>query len=124
MKEWDQRIALAELHGFKDFEENVLLFGTYCNEKNKCWTSQQVPDYLSSLDSIYSLRRRLNLDDKSNLEKRVRYINLLRTIVGRRMPKNKMGSPLTTDVDLLLAEPWEHSEAILKTFDKWVKEEV
>jgi len=48
----------------------------------------------------------------SNLELRIKWINALRAIVGRRVPKNKSGVPLVTDVDLLLAEPHERMEAL------------
>lgn len=49
---------------------------------------------------------------------RVKWVNKLREIVSRRMPKNKMGWPVVTDVDLLLAEEWEREEALNWIFKK------
>lgn len=45
---------------------------------------------------------------------RVKYVNALRLVVSRRMPKNKCGVAIVSDVDLLLAEEWEVEEAISK----------
>lgn len=45
---------------------------------------------------------------------RVRYVNALRSVVARRMPKNKMGWPVVSDVDLLLADEREVEEALSK----------
>lgn len=53
------------------------------------------------------------------LKKRIRWVNTLRKIVGRRMPKNKVGQPIIGDVDLLLATKEERVEAILRTYDLW-----
>jgi hypothetical protein len=61
------------------------------------------------------IRRRLEelgLTDRDNRAIRVRWVNTLRKIVDRRMPVNKMGSPMTTDVDVLLATYAEHIEAL------------
>lgn len=55
----------------------------------------------------------------ASLKKRIRWTNTLRKIVGRRMPKNKVGSPLISDVDMLLAKKEERIEAILRTYDMW-----
>lgn len=43
---------------------------------------------------------------------RVKWVNKLREIVARRMPKNKMGWPVVSDVDLLLATEDEREEAL------------
>lgn len=43
---------------------------------------------------------------------RVKWVNKLRDIVARRMPKNKMGWPVVSDVDLLLATDSEREEAL------------
>lgn len=43
---------------------------------------------------------------------RVKWVNKLRDIVARRMPKNKMGWPVVSDVDLLLATEDEREEAL------------
>lgn len=43
---------------------------------------------------------------------RVKYVNKLREIVARRMPRNRCGVPIVSDVDLLLADEWEIAEAL------------
>lgn len=67
------------------------------------------------------IRRRLEelgLTDRNNHALRVRWVNTLRKIVDRRMPVNKMGSPMTTDVDVLLATYAEHIEALETLYEK------
>ena len=70
---------------------------------------------------ICDIRRQLEeigLTDRSNHAIRVRWVNTLRKIVDRRMPVNKMGSPMTTDVDVLLATYAEHIEALNTLYEK------
>lgn len=55
-----------------------------------------------------------NLYDRNNVELRVKWINALRVIVGRRIPKNKAGASLTSDVDLVLSTLEEQQEAVSK----------
>lgn len=43
---------------------------------------------------------------------RVKWVNKLREIVARRMPRNKMGTPMVSDVDLLFATDGERKEAL------------
>lgn len=65
--------------------------------------------------SISGIRRRLEelgLTDRNNHALRVRWVNTLRKLVDKRMPLNKMGSPMTNDVDVLLATEEEHLEAL------------
>jgi hypothetical protein len=65
--------------------------------------------------SISGIRRQLEelgLTDRSNHALRVRWVNTLRKLVDKRMPLNKMGSPMTTDVDVLLATYAEHIETL------------
>ncbi len=78
-----------------------------------------LPNYLSDRNALFSALRHHGIHDPANLDIRVKYINTLREIVGRRMPKNKSGSPLTSDVDLLMAENEEIREALLRTIKKW-----
>jgi hypothetical protein len=54
------------------------------------------------------------LDNRENVALRVKWANTLRAIVAKRCPVNKMGSPLVTDVDLLLATDEERLEALNK----------
>ena len=64
------------------------------------------------LQSIRRIQEDLGLTDRNNHAIRVRWVNTLRKIVDRRTPMNKMGSPMTTDVDVLLATEDEHLEAL------------
>jgi hypothetical protein len=72
-----------------------------------------------TLDSLYMIASEVGLHDRSNHALRVKWINNLRTIVSRRMPTNKMGSPMTNDVDLMTVNADEMAEAILRTMNKW-----
>lgn len=54
------------------------------------------------------------LTNRENSAERVKWINCLRPIVARTCPVNKMGSPLVSDIDLLMATPEQRQEAILK----------
>lgn len=79
----------------------------------------QFPDYLNDRNALFDALRHHGIANPENLEIRVKYINHLRDIVGRRMPKNKSGSPLTSDVDLLMAENSEIAEALLRAIKRW-----
>lgn len=77
--------------------------------------SDRIPDYAGSVDAIRSLLLRI----ADNRELRVKFVNHLRSVVGRRMPKNKMGAALVTDFDLVLAGPDEQCEALCKALGLW-----
>jgi hypothetical protein len=62
--------------------------------------------------NLHHAEQMAGLHDKSELAKRVKWVNKLRTIVGRRMPKNVMGVPLVSDIDLLFACVAERVEAL------------
>lgn len=79
----------------------------------------QFPDYLNDRNALFDALSHHGIANPQNLEIRVKYINHLRDIVGRRMPKNKSGSPLTSDVDLLMAENSEIAEALLRAIKRW-----
>lgn len=53
--------------------------------------------------------------DAKTLSLRIKWVNNLRSVVSRRMPKNKVGSPIISDVDLLLADSSEREEALEMT---------
>lgn len=72
------------------------------------------------LQSIRQMQEDLGLTDHNNHEIRVRWVNTLRKIVDRRTPVNKMGSPMTTDVDVLLATEDEHLEALDTLYGKQI----
>lgn len=69
----------------------------------------------AEVEKYQSVRRQqelLGLFNRDNHAIRVRWVNALRKIIDKRMPTNKMGSPLTTDVDVLLATDEERLEAL------------
>lgn len=119
LTEEEQRILLGELYGFSDISrinkyEFSGLVGVHDGEK------KVVPSFTRDLNYLHKLCSKLGLMERNDQILRVKWVNNLRTIVSRRMPKNKSGTALTTDVDLLLAEPEEIAESILKTFSKKV----
>lgn len=69
---------------------------------------------MNSLDKCFEKAQSLGLHDRSNHALRVKWINALRTIVSRRVPKNKMGNPLVNDVDLMTATADEMAESFEK----------
>jgi hypothetical protein len=73
----------------------------------------------ATFDNLYIVANKVGLHDRTNHALRVKWINNLRKIVDRRMPVNKMGSPMTSDVDLMTANADEMAEAILRTMNKW-----
>jgi len=66
-----------------------------------------------------SLERKLGLDDRTSLDLRVKWVNALRDIVARRIPKNRSGTSLVSDIDLMFATLGERAEALLKAHKKW-----
>ena len=56
--------------------------------------------------------------DNANVATRVKFINALREIVGRRAPRNAMGTPLVSDVDLMCAGLDEWREAVDKAIGR------
>jgi hypothetical protein len=70
------------------------------------------------LRSIRQQQEELGLTDRNNHALRVRWVNFLRKLVDKRMPLNKMGSPMTTDVDVLLATEQEHLEVLKTLYEK------
>lgn len=67
-----------------------------------------------TLDEIYEAYREIGLLDRDNLKLRVKWVNTLREIVARRCPRNKVGSPIVSDTDVILATAEEHEEALNK----------
>jgi hypothetical protein len=73
-----------------------------------------IPDYPNDLNAMREARKTI-----TGPVLRAKYMNTLREIVGRRMPKNKVGSPLVSDYDCMDATANEHCEAFLRTFGLW-----
>lgn len=62
-----------------------------------------------TLDELRKAETEIGLDTDTAL--RVEWASKLRRIVGRRCPKNKSGSSMVSDIDVLLATPEERLEA-------------
>lgn len=77
----------------------------------------RLPSYLSDHNLLYDIESRY--DDPSKLVKRIKWINTLRDVVGRKKPKNKSGQSLVSDYDMLRATCEERCEAILRTEGIW-----
>lgn len=67
-----------------------------------------------TFDEIHQAYDELGLRDRDNLKLRVKWVNTLRDIVARRCPRNKVGSPIVSDTDVILATAEEHEEALNK----------
>ena len=118
MIEENQRTALAELFGFKNIRRvNKGEFGGLVGELQG--EKQIIPSFVRNLNDLRTLAIKLGLHNRAEHGIRVKWINNLRKIVDRRIPKNKAGSALTSDVDLLNCSSEEMAESILKTFSKW-----
>jgi hypothetical protein len=77
------------------------------------------------MNALHSPRRapvniaRPNVMDRTalrslTLEQRVNFLAALREIVGRRVPRNKVGTPLVSDFELIAASDDEIQEALKK----------
>ena len=64
--------------------------------------------------TIRDLETKAGLLDRDNLDKRVKWVNSLRNIVGLKLPKNKSGAALVSDVDLILASDEDRLAALEK----------
>lgn len=66
-------------------------------------------NYPNDLNVMHEAFNRLSPSQK------ISCVNNLRLIVGRRLPKNKVGVAIVSDIDLLGAECVECSEALCQT---------
>ena len=69
-----------------------------------------------SLDTLHEAEKAAGLHNRENSQLRTKWVNKLRDIVAVECPKNKMGAPLVSDVDLLNASFEQRTEAFEKTF--------
>jgi hypothetical protein len=74
-----------------------------------------LPSFHNDLNLLANARNKLI----NSLELRIKWSNTLRTVVARRCKKNKIGTPLVSDIDLLFADAPELLETLLKTINKW-----
>lgn len=63
-------------------------------------------------NQLIEAEQSIGLDHPENLPLRIRWINKLRDIVCKRMPKNKAGNPIISDVDVMRATLEERIEAL------------
>jgi hypothetical protein len=75
------------------------------------------PSHTSDANALSVAERELGLDTDTEL--RIRWVTALRDVVGRRCPRNKIGTPLVSDIDLLMAYPIERAEALLRAKKVW-----
>ena len=109
----DQRINLLETLGWTDLKKiNLKALRGTCPKGNKYTIA---PNPVRSLDAIQRAKEVIVKD----LKTRVKWIGFLKDIVSRRMPTNKVGSHMTSDIDLHFATCEEHTEALLRTIRKW-----
>jgi len=118
MTKEEQRIAILEHLGWTDLVRvQYCLRGTAPDgTKNRI-----PPNHPNNREALYDLQEKIGLMNKDDNKLRVKWINTLRGIVSRRMPKNKMGWPITSDVDVILATNEELTESILTVIGKWEK---
>lgn len=101
-----------------DIRDQRITIAKHCEGAHEgCFT-----DYLYDLNAIRDAEIEAGIHDRDNLALRVKWINALRTIVSRRVPKNKTGSPLVSDIDLLTASSEERLEALVKALGLWIKQ--
>lgn len=119
MKPEQQNIAIALSLGYLNprySEFGAFLISTNEREDGTYWGTMGLPDYTRDLSAMYSA---MNEKIKPFTKMRVKFINTLRDIVGESMPKNKAGTPIVSDVDLLFASSAQLAEAYLKTLNLW-----
>ena len=115
MTKEEQRIKVLECLGWTKLKK--INFGALRGTSPKGEKNSIAPNPLTNLNIIQEIK----IKTITTLELRVKWINNLKDIVSLRMPKNKVGSPLTNDIDLHFATCEEHVESLLKTLNKWKK---
>jgi hypothetical protein len=111
----EQNVALAKACGWTQINPNTVQY-TAQNSNGK-WDT--IPDYVNDLNAIHDAKETLGINDRNNLDIRVKWVGALRDVVSRRCPLNKLGTPVVSDLDILCASAEEHAEALLKTLKKW-----
>lgn len=79
-------------------------------------TGDWVADYLNFRDAIVPVVLRWCGTD---LQRRSKFLCCLRDEVGIRAPKNKVGTPMVSDFDLITAMPGEYCLALLKAAGRY-----
>lgn len=120
MEQEEQRLAILKVMGFEETEP--WLDGRRCFERkdsNCGFDYNNLSYYYDSLDDLYQVEEFVGFHNRNNKELRVKWINTLRDIVARDCPKNKVGTALVSDVDLMAAPAAKRAEALLKTLKLW-----
>lgn len=68
-------------------------------------TKMYLPKYNTEAACLFAAERRLGLHDRSNTRLRVQWVNYLHDLMGAQpsCPVNKVGTPVVSDIDKLLA---------------------
>lgn len=115
MTDQDQDIAVAKALGWTIYGSPDQMIGRpqgYSFNDGPC---KNIHSYGTDLNALASARNQLI----NTTELRVKWVNTLRSVCGRRCPKNKAGHRIVSDVDLLFAEATELREVLLKTLNLW-----
>jgi hypothetical protein len=78
-----------------------------------------IPNYPSDRNAIHAALLHHGIQSHDNPALRVKFVGHLREIASRRLPRNKSGASLMSDVDLVTCEASELCEALLKTLKLW-----
>lgn len=65
-------------------------------------------------DTLHQAEMEAGLHDTTNHLVRVKWVAALRDAVSHRCPKNKLGQPVVSDIDILVASLDERSAALEK----------
>jgi hypothetical protein len=125
-RDGEMQLAMCEVAGFTvtDVERHdtgnikriwVKYPTTWTGASSQPWP----PDFLNDLNAVFAAAKHLGLHDRDKLDLRVKWVANLRTVVSRRCPVNKVGSPIVSDLDLLASSSRELCEAALRTMKKW-----
>lgn len=118
MTKEEQSIAILEHLGWTELKRSQDYLRGIAPDGTK---DRIPPNHLNNREALYELQQQIGLMNKDDNKLRVKWINTLRDIVSRRMPKNKMGWPICSDVDVILATNEELAESILTVIGKWEK---
>jgi len=113
----DQLKALAELDELENVRESGPFKTLIGEHKPSGGTILHVKDYLHSYDAIIPLIQKQCGDNTQST--RVKFLNTLRQLIGVNKPTNKVGTPLVSDFDLIVATPFQLCEALLRATGKW-----
>lgn len=65
--------------------------------------------------ALEAAERAAGLHDRENTSLRVKWVNTMRSFIAHRCPVNVVGTPLVSDIDVLLMSTEERAEALRRT---------